>query len=780
MSVDPGSADILAELVDALQVLRRGRSYADLNEAARVSLKLAKGIKALPSSTLSNLFGGKSVPSRKTMETFLLACGISDPEAQAPWLAAWERVSTVHLTRPKGAVRVRDTRPRLLGVHAAIRVADATDDLPGYVPRDLDVDLRAAVTAAAAQGGLVLLVGGSSVGKTRALFEAVRVVLPDWWLVHPADAAAVGGLVQALTPRTVVWLDELQRYLDNAGGLPVAIVRELAMAGVVLVGTLWPDEYGARTAPRLPGRPDLHSNDRELLGLAQVIDVPEAFSLAERRRAEALASDRRIRIALDTPDAGFTQVLAAGPELVRWWENAPDPYGRAIITAALDARRVGAEAPLSRELLADAAPAYLTPAQLATASADWLEQAIAYATTSLHGATATLCPSVAVVGQVADYAVADYLHQHARQIRRAIHLPEQVWQAIAQHHHPADTLRLADSANQRGRCSLAEALYRRAAKAGDAVAARGLAELLTKQGRIDEALVVRRQLAATGDGFGVLGLAHQLTEQGHTDEALVVLRQHASTGDMAALSLANLLIKQGDVDELRRRANAGDIPAAHRLAELLVHWGQVDELRQRSDAGDHPAAIRLAYLLTEQGRADEAPDVLQHPTDPHDVLTAARLAELLAEQGRVDELRRRADNGDLFAPLFLAELLAEQGQVDELRRRADAGDESAASRLADLLAGQGQVDELRRRADAGDESATGRLVDLLIEQGRTDEALATLRHRADAGVTSAAHKLVDLLAEQGRVDELRGEVAAGTYQAAERLAEVDEGSARQP
>ena len=44
------------------------------------------------------------------------------------------------------------------------------------------------------RGGFVLLVGGSSVGKTRCAVEAVRALLPDWWLVHPAGPAEVAAL----------------------------------------------------------------------------------------------------------------------------------------------------------------------------------------------------------------------------------------------------------------------------------------------------------------------------------------------------------------------------------------------------------------------------------------------------------------------------------------------------------------------------------------------------------------------------------------------------------
>ena len=44
------------------------------------------------------------------------------------------------------------------------------------------------------RGGFVLLVGGSSVGKTRCAVEAVKALLPDWWLVHPAGPAEVAAL----------------------------------------------------------------------------------------------------------------------------------------------------------------------------------------------------------------------------------------------------------------------------------------------------------------------------------------------------------------------------------------------------------------------------------------------------------------------------------------------------------------------------------------------------------------------------------------------------------
>jgi len=808
-AVDPVTVQTLSELAAAFQRLRGSRSYAQLDKAVNANHSRG-GPRVLPPSTLNNLLHGKSVPTRETVETFLAACGL-DMKSQQPWLAAWERVATAHLRRPAGAVRVREARPRLLGVHASIQVDSVATDLPAYVPRDLDADLRTAVAGAAATGGFVVLVGGSSVGKTRALFEAVRAVVPEWWLVHPdpADADVLAALAMASTPRTVVWLDELQRYLDTPDGLSAGLVRRLIAAGAVLVATIWPNEYARRTGSRMPDQPDTHVNEREVLQLGLSIDVPDTFSVAERRRAQALASDQRIRIALGSRDVGFTQVLAAGPELVRWWENAADPYGKAVITAALDARRVGVQAPITRDFLTAAAPAYLAPVQQASASTDWLDRALAYATTNLHGAASTLAPVPTGMGQISGYTPADYLHQHALDVRRTIHLPGVAWQALVDHHHPDDTGRLADNAERRGQAHAATALYRRAADTGDTLATHRLVALLAEQDSVDELreranagddhatmrlaetlarqdrLDELRDRASIGDRHSAYWLADLLAGHGHVDEAVVVLRRRADAGDWFPLNrLVSLLTAQGHVDEavavLRHHADAGEPFAAERLAEQLAEQGDIEELRERADAGDRNAAGRLADLLVQRGRVDE----LRRRAHAGDGIAEHRLFFLLAEQGHLDdavsELRRRARMGNGTAAGQLVDLLAEHDRVDELRqliheRRGRPFGEYAASRLADLLAERGQIDELRQFvdelrwwADQASEDARRCLADLLVEQGDVDE----LRRRANNFDEQADEGLTDLLAKQGRIDELRERAIIGNEYAEERLIDL--------
>ena len=662
---------------------------------------------------------------------------------------------------PAGAVRAAEADPRRLGVHAAISVPGVPYEiLPEYVPRDVDAaghGVRARIAAAARRGGFVLLVGGSSVGKTRCAAEAVRALLPDWWLVHPAGSAEVAVLAGEPHPQMVVWLDELQHYLDGEHGLTGGVVRTLLGAPypAVLIGTLWPDRYTAYTAVPTPGGTDPHARKREVLDLADVVRIDPAFSPAEQDRARAAAArDPRLRVALEAAGYGLTQTLAAAPQLVARWEDAQTtgPYAWAVLTAALDAARLGVRAPLTVGFLRAAAPGYCTSQQQAEAPDNWFEQALAYATTKLHGAAAALNPAGAGMGRVAGYTVADYLIQHATRERRSARMPASAWDAALSYiRDPADAIRLADSARSRLLYRYALPLYRHAADAGDDAAAVRLADRLVRRGDLEEAEQILR-IHADDEAAAAEALADLLAGRGDLDE----LRARADFGDKAAAErLADLLVRRGDLDEaeqiLRTHADAGDVYAALRLADLLVRRGDLDEAEQilRTHADDEAAAEPLADLLVRRGDLEE----LRARADAGDEAAADQLAGLLAGRGDLDGLRARADTGDGYAALRLADLLAERGDLEEseqlVRARADAGDWLAVDRLADLLVRRGDLEELRARADAGDWLAVDRLADLLVRRGDLEE----LRARADAGDEYAALRLPDLLIRQGRGEE---------------------------
>jgi len=416
--------------------------------------------------------------------------------ASAPLADAGDPARGMEPAPPAGAVRAGNADPRRLGVHAAISVPGVPDEvLPEYVPRDVDAaehGVRAKVAAAAERGGFVLLVGGSSVGKTRCATEAVKALLPDWWLVHLAGPGEVTGLAQAPVSRMVVWLDELQDYLDGEHGLTGAVMRALLNHPSVIIGTMWPDRYAAYTTGHAPGGADPHARERQVLDLADVVRIAPAFSEAERDRARAAADrDPRLAVALEAAGYGLTQTLAAAPQLVAHWEDAQtaSPYAWAVLTAALDVARLGARAPLSAEFLRAAAVGYCTSQQQAEAPENWFEQALAYATSKLHGAAAALSPAAAGMGQVAGYTAADYLVQHASRERRDARVPASTWDAVLSHiRDPYDTAGLAWEASFAGRLEHVEKALERAFAEKEYTVAAELASCLGEAGREEQAI----------------------------------------------------------------------------------------------------------------------------------------------------------------------------------------------------------------------------------------------------------------------------------------------------
>jgi len=727
--VDPSLVNTAAELAACLDGLRRrrGLSYEAMEQASR-KLRPRAGeppLEVLGKSTVGEIVNGKRPPSKEKLRTYLAVCRVSGADF-AQWVAAWERARTADLASPAGAVRVRAASPRRLGVHAAIHVNGEISDLPAYVPRDVDPQLRSALAAGAEHGCFVLLVGGSSVGKTRTLWEGVQTAFPDWWLLHPAGSEDVRSLAAAPKARTVVWLDELQRYLGGENGLSAGTVRELLRGGFILVGTMWPNEYASRISLRRRGGDD-HGGERELLQLAQVMDVPPAFSEAERHRAQHVASnDRRIRQALNNEDAGITQVLAAGPELVRWWEHGANPYGCAAITASVDARRLGVHAPLTRQLLAGAIPGYLTAEQRATPPHDWLSAALAYATTPLHGAASALRPvDDGTMGGISGYVAADYLLQHGRRTRRVVCPPASAWQALADHLDDFDALQdVASSADAR-------MLYRYS---------RPIYEILASFDELDPAIRVRVQ---EGDIDGAISYVRELHLDGDSEatDCLIWILDELGYVDAAAAQI---------------RSRSSWVSAAG-LVSLYSRHGRFDELRQLADAGDQYAARRLAFQLARRGRPLEALALVRPQAEavPPNEWAATWMCECLALLDQLDELQARADAGDEYAEL---RLLARRGCLDEIRSRVIAGDESAELFILTALLDLGQIDdaaaELRRQIEedvenGGDIDPADQLAELLATHDRLDE----LRLEVFAGNPYAGRWLIHLLTEQGHVEQ---------------------------
>jgi hypothetical protein len=210
---------------------------------------------------------------------------------------------------------------------------------------------------------------------------------------------------------------------------------------------------------------------------------------------------------VEAVDAGkggqVTQYLVAGvPDLLdRYAGPGGDPYGQAIIAAAMDVGQLGHASPLPAALLQEAAVGYLTDPQRTKDIASWRDVALAWASEELKGTVRALQPVPSVSGTgIAGYQAADYLIQYATRKRRSALVPDSTWKAVLSYvRDPADAARLADSASYRELYDYAIPLYRRAADAGDSQAARTLVRLLAERGDLG--------VAATDDQFAAARLA---------------------------------------------------------------------------------------------------------------------------------------------------------------------------------------------------------------------------------------------------------------------------------
>ncbi|GIJ67042.1 hypothetical protein Voc01_019590 [Virgisporangium ochraceum] len=647
----------MTDLAAALGALREriGVSYAEIERTTRGWGGPGQpDLRELKTSTLNNALLGQTQLTRRTVVSLLSALGLSEV-AQQPWLFTWDR-----LNRPTERIRFDEVPPQQLGIHSAITTPDTTDELPTYVPRDFDFELRNALSMTMTgpdRGCFVVLIGGSSSGKTRALYEAVYLLWGSWSLVQPEDAAHLLTIKNHPPRQTVFWLDELQLYLDSHPPLSAECVRALIRNGNVVVGTLWPDQYAARAVDRQPGGNAATDDIRRLLRSATKISVGDSFSRQELKDAQEIAArDSRIRIALHTRDSGLTQALAGGPDLVLCWEQPPNPYAKAIMAAAADAHRLGVQSPLSENLLVEAMFGYLPPREQVTSPTGWWEQAFPHVTVPRNGNVSALTPRSRRPGVLAGYTIADYLAQHLRLARRTEVVPDSAWQALVTRVDRSDDLRrLAESALTRLRYRYAEpALERLVTEFGDGAAAIQLADLLIRQNRFDAAIDVLQRTLATDPRNVAIG--RRLTQVQELWELVEAIRP---AGDSARV--AELLVDGGTRADLRRRADAGDSVAAEQLSELLLERGHVRELHERADAGDRFAAEALRDLDAARSGQPEELAALREAAEAGSAEAARQLCRRLFELRAEDELWAELEAGtNGAADQILALLTAEE------------------------------------------------------------------------------------------------------------------------
>ncbi|MER8031552.1 hypothetical protein ABTZ78_21600 [Streptomyces bauhiniae] len=688
-------------------------------------------------------------------------------------------------------------QPERLGVHAAIadplRTAVTGFVLPAYITRRHDSDLRELLADAASGEDAVVIVlsGYSCTGKTRTAYEAVTACLEDWALAYPKDADSLCRMLAAdvLGPRTVLWLNEAQELLGGHGGeaAAAALRRRLEQAGpLAVIATIWPD-HRRELAERPTGVQDPHPQARALLAAARVITVPAVFDGPALRRLHDTDDGSLAVAARTTPDGSITQTLAAGPALVQWYEQADgtqDCYGKAVVTAAMDARRLGHTSPIPLALLEGAAPGYLTDAQRAAAPREWFETALAFARTNIKGVVSALGDVPHDHGMGARSGVcrlADYLDHYARMTRLACFPPASFWHAVEHFAAtPADLYELGCAAERRGRLRLAAALLRRAADGGHGRAWEAIVTMMGYRGLTAEAETLARSALRSGDPEPMLALAWTLSEFGDVDESERLVREAAATRRPSALTSLAMVLPDGPEAEaaLAEAVELGDLDASFHLAELRRNVGDLAEyekllwlgasagdrnakgelVTRKCRAGEWDEAERLALSFAEGGDGFELAMMAAERDQDGDRTEAERLAWMVVELAERHALSvvRRPWPGATFAAVavLLGQCFDDEGDPELVVGRLSEFRNPqtwAVAAWAQEARHPGRAKALyRRAAERGDRYALDRLA--MMERHRNaDDAERAHRAAVDAG--GGVGPLAALWENQGRAEE---------------------------
>jgi TPR repeat protein len=621
--------------------------------------------------------------------------------------------------------RVDESYDRItLSIHPAIPLpadspTDLSDELPIYVPRDLDADVRTFIRSRASRGCLVLLVGPAAAGKTRMLSEALRAEIPGWQMLRPTSSQInelAGGGVNL--SQSVLWLDEMQTFFS--GETLTAKAVEALLAGrhgpVVLAGTIRDEERDRLLGKTTTRAKDINMNANAILRMparwagwvggaerAVWFSVPGQLNEAEQARAAALAaSDPRLALALrHAHDGDLTATLACETELTdRWRGYGGDRNGQAVITGTIVASRCGHPQPIPEGVLAAVALAHLSAQEAAPESLGWLAPALKWAQTPVIGSgeISAIQAVRTVPGRVDGYRISDILLQASRDHNypdvENLLGDETIWRLVLEHASPSAAAEIAISAYNADKQFVAQDAWRIAADGGDGRAARRLGLLYWEQEDNAEAEAWLRRAIALGSTGAVISLAAWLSEHDQTAEAERLLRDAAGKGDPRAMRDLGLLLGYGD-DEAegeqwtRKAAELGNVVAMANLAYRLAKRGAYEEAEQwglkAAELGFPGAMDNLGQLYQERGEIAAALEWYRRGAEQGYAIVLANPRSFRPWPGE------SGDQGVSAAMLHLANLLKDTGRAAEARdwyqRGAEIGDARAAAALAaDLYA----------------------------------------------------------------------------------------------
>ncbi|TQL21169.1 tetratricopeptide repeat protein [Streptomyces sp. SLBN-134] len=735
-----------------------------------------------------------------------------------------------HVAVPFAALQVSDVSAIELGVHHADSGAEG--DLPPYVKRQIDDELRRRISRIANTGEVVLIVGDSTAGKTRAAFEALTECYAGDRVFSPFDGPDLVTALPSLleTERTcVLWLDNLERYI-GPDGLTPPVLGLLRRSRVPVISTMRAEQYRRFvpsptqfTSSREDERTDL---GRRILEQISPLVLPRLWNHEEIQRARQVEDTRIAGAVAFSTHYGIAEYLAAGPRLYQeWilsWGPGANPRGAALVAAAVDCVRAGVTNSVTRDLLERMHEKYLARVGGAMLRPETIEEAFEWATCLRFGVTSLLMPAERSGRfRVFDYIADEFMRSNASQ-----EIPHSSWREVLSFAKEENSTYLVGlAASRHGATEIAEEAWRESAHRGSGKALVRLGNLYLSTERETEAVEAWEKAAEAGEisAYSRLGAWHQ--ERGDVEKAIDLFRKGAASDDVWSIyKLAEALeaAEEGErwwirllelegtsearhnlgyfyfvsgreklaLENYQKAAEEGNVPSMNNYGTMLAENspGEAEKwFRRAYQEGSPQAAANLAKIHNERGQADEAERLLEEAIEKGYVQATVRLGWLHKEQGRKEKAKevwsKGAEAGVDRSIYNLAMLYEDEGETDRAvqlyRQIADNSDE-AAENLAFLLVKSGNFAEaernLSRIKESVDPQSCCALGSVYYDKGERELAEAWYVAALESGHGHAGCWLGGMASQDGRFEDAarfyRASFNSGHTHAAARMSDM--------
>ncbi|WP_190243044.1 tetratricopeptide repeat protein [Arthrobacter globiformis] len=631
-----------------------------------------------------------------------------------------------------------------------------------YLHRDAEEETKKAL----ARLEPVLILGSSMAGKTRMAAELVQELFPGKRVFIPDPPDGLANVMNAgdMPEQHVVWLDDLERYLQDSKNAKARWIEGLQKSGNIVVATMRSSLFEGF----MPNNDQPRTQWETLQCFTRVHLTDETV---ESQRLASLSRNPELRRGI--LNYGLGTYLGGGFLAVERLDagRSTNPVGRAFVLAAIDWQRSG---------IGDAIPEAVARALVSTyaassksrPSAEELDAGLKWSTAKTVGGGLFSLLELTQDGSLRPF---DYLVDHVAS--SGVPVTSQVWRAAVKSDVPPGQLTSAGiNAQFAGHDDIAAAFFERAARLGDSNAMVNYAISLERQDQIGEAKVWDTKAAEAGNPRGVTGLAVKLLREGKTEDAEKLLQQAAGAGEGSAMTnLGYILIGRGETAEgiawHKRAAEAGSPLGMTNYGLQLELQGNVTAAeawyRKAQSKGDGAALFQLAMLSKKQGKSDEVEPLLREAVKRGNPAAMGWLGSIMAAKGQQLEaerlFERAAKRGGAAGLAMVARKLAEEGNYDEaerlLRRAVEQKLPGSITDLGVIYVRQGRIEDAKSQyalgIAAGEDQARLNLGLLLIEEGELQDGQALFRAAANRGSSDGMYLLAQSLLEEGK----RGDAA---------------------